>query len=83
MTPKFVTYVAVMFPNASDIGPVTKFVTSIDGSTCRWDAGQEAMVFSEEHARDIVYGLTLNGYPAAVLKVLRGVTLRNSEAKDE
>ena len=83
MTPKFVTHVAVFYPNVTDIGPVAKFVTSVEGSTCRWDAGKEAMVFSEEHARDIVYGLTLNGYPAAVLKVLRGVTLCNSEAKDE
>jgi len=82
MTPKFDTYVAVFFLNATDLGPVVKFVTSTEGSTCRWDPGQEAMRVSEDWAKDIVYGLTLNGYSAAVLKVLHGVTLYNSETKD-
>ena len=82
MTPRFDTYVAVFYPNATDLGPVAKFVTSVEGSTCRWDPGTQAAPFSEEHAKDIVYGLTLNGYSAAVLKVLHGVTLCNSEAKD-
>ena len=82
MTPKFDTCVAVFYPNASEFGPVAKFVTRTEGSTCYWEPGKEAARFSEEHARDIVYGLSLNGYPAAVLKVLHGVTLCNTEAKD-
>ena len=79
MTPRFDTYVAVFFPNATDLGPVVKFVTSTEGSACRCDPGQEAMRVSEDLAKDIVYGLTLNGYPAAVLKVMHGVTLFNTD----
>ena len=36
---------------------------------------------AESYAKDIVFGLTLNGYAAAVIKVLHGVTLKNPEKK--
>jgi len=79
MTPRFDTYIAVFFPNEN--GLVTKFVTSTEGSTAHWEAGREAHLFSESYAKDIVYGLTLNGYAAAVIKVLHGVTLKNRPAE--
>ena len=37
------------------------------------------MVFSESYAKDIVFGLTLNGHAAAVVKVLHGVSFKNPE----
>ena len=45
MMPKFDTYVAVFYPNASEFGPVAKFVTRTEGSTCYWEPGKEAARF--------------------------------------
>ena len=72
---KFDTYVCVFAETKGGI--VTKFVTGTHKSYAEWEDGKEAMRFSEDWARDIVYGLTLNGHPAAVVKVVHGVTLKN------
>ena len=73
MAAKFNTYVAVFF------GDRVKFVTGVDRNTASWEAGQPAKKFSEDFAKDIVFGLTLNGYAAAVIKVLNGVELQNGK----
>ena len=73
--PRFDTYVAVFFD--VDGATTVKFVTADEGSMAYWNAGEAAKPFAESYARDIVYGLTLNGYAAAVIKVLHGVELKN------
>lgn len=78
--PRFDTYVAVF---ATEEGKITaKFVTGIPSrNTAEWNDGEPAMPLSESYARDIVYGLTLNGHPAAVVKALHGVTFTNPKRK--
>ena len=75
-SPRFDTLVAVL---ENDGGKITaKFVTGIPSrNAAEWQPGQQAIKFSEDYARDIVFGLTLNGHPAAVVKVLHGVTITN------
>ncbi len=80
MTPRFDTYVAVFFEDDHGM-TITKFVTSAERNTAHWEAGKEAHPFAESYAKDIVFGLTLNGYAAAVIKVLHGVELRNRPAE--
>ena len=75
MDPRFDTYVAVFF-TSTDATSV-KYVTGVDRNTAEWEAGKPAMPFAESYAKDIVFGLTLNGYAAAVIKVLHGVELKN------
>ena len=75
MNPKFDTYVAVFVTKDSE--HVVKFVTSAQGSWAEWRTGEPAKPFAESYARDIVYGLTLNGHAAAVIKVVHGLELRN------
>lgn len=76
MNPKFDTYVAVF--TEQDGKTVTKFVTGIPArNTAEWKDGEPAKAVAESYAKDIVFGLTLNGHPAAVIKVLHGVELRN------
>lgn len=81
--PKFDTYVAVFFAEDGEL--YARFVTGIPSrNTAEWKAGQPAMRLSEEYARDIVFGLTLNGHAASVVKFLHGVTLKNpAEASAE
>ena len=77
MAVKFKTYVAVFFPDHDSPKNYVKFVTGTEGSTALWEADKPAMVMSESFAKDIVYGLTMNGYAAAIIKVVNGVKLRN------
>ena len=76
MSPRFDTYVAVFTEGGGKI--TTKFVTGVPGhNTAEWKDGEPAMPLSESYAKDIVFGLTLNGHAAAVVKVLHGVELKN------
>jgi len=79
--PRFETHVCVFSNEDGEI--YARYVTGIPShNQAEWKAGEPAMSMSEEFAKDIVFGLTLNGYAAAVVKVLRGVTLRNPAKKD-
>ena len=72
----FNTYVAVFFSEDGEV--YARYVTGIPSrNSAEWKAGEPAMKLSEDYAKDIVFGLTLNGHAAAVVKVLNGVTLRN------
>ena len=80
--PTYENYVAVFFSEGDNI--VTKFVTALQSHNwTEWHDGEPAMKMSESCAKDVVFGLTLNGYAAAVVKVLKGVTFRNPEKKEE
>lgn len=68
MAVKYNTYVAVFFNNKD-----VRYVTGVDRNTASWEEGKPAMQFSESFAKDIVFGLTLNGYPAAVVEFMNGV----------
>ena len=74
--PRFDTYVAVFTNKDGDIR--TRFVTDLPArNTAEWNAGRPALAISESYAKDIVLGLTLNGFAAAVVKVLHGLELSN------
>lgn len=77
--PRFDTYVAVFEECEGKI--TTKFVTGVPAhNTAEWKAGEPAMKFTESYAKDIVFGLTLNYHPAAVVKALHGVEFKNPKA---
>ena len=72
MNAKFSTFICVFFTDGKGADIRAKFVTSLeDHNIARWDAGKPAMPFSESLAKDVVYGLTLNGYAAANIPCLR------------
>lgn len=74
--PSFDTYVAVFFNEDGEV--YARFVTGIPSrNMAEWKEGEPAMRLSESHAKDIAFGLTLNGHVASVIKVLHGVTLTN------
>lgn len=74
--PRFDTYVAVF--NLINGDRRVRFLTGVPShNSAEWKPGEPAMALSESYAKDIVFGLTLNGYAAAVIKVLHGVELRN------
>ena len=72
---KFVTYVAITFQDTKAIQ--MKFVTGTSGTTALWEQGKPAIPFSEVIAKDIVYGLVLNGYRAIIVKAPAGREIIN------
>lgn len=77
MAVKYNTYVAVFFPDHANGRYFVKFVTGVEKSAALWEDGKPAMRVTEPFAKDIVYGLTFNGFHAAVMKALDGAVLRN------
>ncbi len=77
MAARYKTHVAVFFPDNESEKNLVKFVTAVDGSSAQWEKDKPAMKLTESFAKDIVLGLTWNGYAAAVIKVIDGVELRN------
>lgn len=82
MPQQYVCYVALFWsdsPKEDDPDMYARFVTSVSDSPkmAHWEAGEPAMRFSEDYAKDIVFGLCVNGYAAGVVKVPKGVEFRN------
>ena len=71
---KFDYVIAVFTWRGKEKGYTTKFVTGTNGTMALWEAGKPAKRFPKGVARDIVYGLTVNGFTAAVVTTFAGVT---------
>ena len=71
---KYDYVIAVFTWQGKDKGYTTKFVTGTEGTTALWEAGKPAQRFSQGVAKDIVYGLTVNGFTAGVVATMAGVT---------
>ena len=61
-----------------------KYVTSIqtEPKVAHWEDGKEAMTFSKDYAKDLAFGLCVNGYTAIVMIKPDYLTLVNPESED-
>lgn len=73
----------ILFPyeNRTEI----KYVTSISSKSkiAKWDDGQNAMTFSKAYAKDLAWGLTLNGNPAIAMLKESYLHLENPKIESE
>lgn len=62
-----------------------KYVTSVQTETkiAHWEDGESAMAFSKDYAKDLAFGLCMNGYAAIVMIKPDYLTLVNPESEDE
>lgn len=60
-----------------------KYVTSVQTQPkiAKWDDGKEAMTFSKEYAKDLAFGLCVNGYVAIVMIKEDYLELKNPEGE--
>ena len=74
--------VGILFPTKTET--TIKYVTSIqtEPKVAKWDDGKEAMIFSKNYAKDLAFGLCMNGYAAIVMIKPNYLTLVNPESKD-
>lgn len=56
-----------------------KYVTDVqhDPKVAKWNAGEKAMEFSKEYAKDLAFGLCVNGYAAIPMLKADYLELRN------
>ena len=75
--------VGILFPyeNRTEI----KYVTSISSKSkiAKWDDEQNAMTFSKAYAKDLAWGLTLNGNPAIAMLKESYLHLENPKIESE
>lgn len=62
-----------------------KYVTSISSKSkvAKWEDGQNAMTFSKAYAKDLAWGLTLNGNPAIAMLKESYLHLENPKIESE
>ena len=75
--------VGILFPTKTQT--TIKYVTGVqtEPKVAKWDDGKEAMVFSKDYAKDLAFGLCINGYPAIVMIKPDYLTLVNPKAESE
>ena len=73
--------VGILFPTKTET--TIKYVTSIqtEPKVAKWDDGKEAMIFSKNYAKDLAFGLCMNGYAAIVMIKPDYLTLVNPESE--
>ena len=61
-----------------------KYVTSVqtEPKVSHWEDGKEAKTFSKDYAKDLAFGLCVNGYAAIVMIKPDYLTLVNPESED-
>ena len=61
-----------------------KYVTSVQTKpkVANWEDGKEAITFSKDYAKDLAFGLCVNGYAAIVMIKPDYLTLVNPERED-
>ena len=76
---KYKYYVAILFQ-----GGVYRFVTGKNNitRTAMWESGKPAVNFSLSVAKDLVFGLVCNGYPAVVVTAPESFELSNPAEVD-
>ena len=59
-----------------------KYITSVqtEPKIAKWDDGKEAKTFSKDYAKDLAFGLCVNGYTAIVMIKPDYLTLVNPES---
>lgn len=74
--------IGILFPTKTET--TIKYVTSIqiEPKVAKWEDGKEAMTFSKDYAKDLAFGLCVNGYAAVVMIKENYLDLRNPESEE-
>lgn len=75
--------IGILFPTRTET--TIKYVTSvqIEPKVAKWDDGEPAMIFSKDYAKDLAFGLCVNGYAAIPMLKADYLDLRNPESEED
>lgn len=75
--------VGILFPKKTET--IIRYVTrvQIEPKVARWDDGEPAITFSKNEAKDLAFGLCLNGYVAIPMLKENYLNLVNPDTKEE
>ena len=71
--------VGILFPTKTET--TIKYVTGVQTQpkVAKWEDGKQAMKFSKDYAKDLAFGLCVNGYAAVIMLNTDYLDLRNPE----
>ena len=74
--------VGILFPTKTET--TIKYVTGVQTQpkVAKWEDGKQAMKFSKDYAKDLAFGLCVNGYAAIVMIKPDYLTLVNPESNE-
>ena len=74
--------VGILFP--TKMQTTIKYATSVqtEPKVAKWNDDKEAMTFSKDYAKDLAFGLCINGYAAIVMIKPDYLTLVNPESNE-
>lgn len=74
--------IGILFPTRTET--TIKYVTSVQTKpkVAKWDDGEPAITFSKDYAKDLAFGLCVNGYAAVVMIKADYLDLRNPESEE-
>ena len=74
--------VGILFPTKTQT--TIKYVTSVqtEPKIAKWDNGESAITFSKDYAKDLAFGLCMNGYAAITMIKPDYLTLVNPESNE-
>ena len=84
MARKSETYVGgILFPTETETK--IKYVTDVQThpKVAKWEDGKEAMTFSKEYAKDLAFGLCVNGHVAVPILKADYLELVNPESEEK
>lgn len=75
--------VGILFPGETET--TIKYVTSVqmEPKVAKWEDGKPAMTFSKDYAKDLAFGLCINGYAAIPMLKENYLNLFNLKAKED
>lgn len=74
--------IGILFPTQTET--TIKYVTSvqIEPKVAKWEDGEPAMTFSKDYAKDLAFGLCVNGYAAIPMIKADYLELSNPESEE-
>lgn len=74
--------VGILFPTRTET--TIKYVTGVQTQpkVAKWEDGKQAMKFSKDYAKDLAFGLCVNGYAAIPMLYTGHLKLINPEGKE-
>lgn len=74
--------VGILFSTKSET--TIKYITSVQNEPkiAKWDDGEDAIIFSKDYAKDLAWGLCVNGYAAVPIIKADYLNLANPKKEE-
>lgn len=72
--------IGILFPTKTET--TIKYVTSVEEKYAKWEDGKPAMTFAKDYAKDLAWGLCVNGHAAIPMLKADYLNLTNPDGSN-